>query len=147
MSILSKIFSSGADKILDSAANVIDKVVTNDKERQTLKNELSQVVLSELNTLMQFQSNLIKSEMEGNWLQRSWRPVVMLMFSLLVVVGAFVEIPYLDNDSPYWSLLELGLGGYVIGRSVEKVAGNVTKNIDLSSLRKKDRKDYFKVEG
>ncbi|MGV8134072.1 MAG: hypothetical protein AB2L20_02570 [Mangrovibacterium sp.] len=36
-------------------------------------------------------------------------------------------------------IIELGLGGYVIGRSVENISKTVTRNIDLSFLKKKDR--------
>lgn len=43
----------------------------------------------------------------------------------------------------FWELLKLGLGGYVIGRSAEKIANSVTKNVDLPFLRKKDRKDVY----
>ena len=41
------------------------------------------------------------------------------------------------------TLLELGIGGYVAGRSIEKVADTVTKNVDLSSLRRKDRNEIL----
>jgi hypothetical protein len=77
--------------------------------------------------------------MQGNWLQKSWRPLVMLTFTIMIVLGAFKEIPYLESSSQFWQLLELGLGGYVIGRTVEKVSETVTQNIDLTFLKKKDR--------
>ena len=67
----------------------------------------------------------------------------MITFAILIVIGAFVDIPYLADSSPFWTLLKIGLGGYVIGRSAEKISDNVTKNADLSMLRKKDRKNNF----
>ena len=143
MSFLSKIFSKGAKDIIDSSGNVIDKISTSDQEKMNAKNELSNIVFDSLNTLQNAQKEIILSETKGNWLQRSWRPLVMLTFTLLIVLGAFIEIPYLENNSRFWTLLEIGLGGYVIGRSVEKVSENVTKNSDISFLRKKDRKDIY----
>ncbi|MFR7810433.1 MAG: hypothetical protein ACLU4N_14870 [Butyricimonas faecihominis] len=52
-------------------------------------------------------------EARGNWLQRSWRPLVMLVFALIVLVGTFTTLP----SSPILPLLgfaEIGLGGYVV---------------------------------
>jgi hypothetical protein len=143
MSFLSKIFSKGAKDIIDSSGNIIDKISTSDQEKMNAKNELSSIVFDSLNTLQNAQKEIILSETKGNWLQRSWRPLVMLTFTALIVLGAFIEIPYLENNSRFWTLLEIGLGGYVIGRSVEKVSENVTKNSDISFLRKKDRKDIY----
>ncbi len=62
-----------------------------------------------------------------HWLQKSWRPIVMLAFTFIVLLGAFIPIPLLENTSEFWNLLEIGLGGYVIGRSIEKVTGKIRK--------------------
>lgn len=60
-----------------------------------------------------------------NWLASSWRPLLMLVFGGLIVARWFgwaapdlAEAEYLK----LWDIVQLGLGGYVIGRSVEKVA-------------------------
>lgn len=143
MSFLTKIFSKGAKELIDSGGNLIDKISTSDQEKLNAKNELSNIVLSALNNLQNAQRDIILAEAQGNWLQRSWRPLVMITFAALIVIGAFVDIPYLADSSPFWTLLKIGLGGYVIGRSAEKISENVTKNSDLSLLRKKDRKNNF----
>lgn len=82
------------------------------------------------------QAKIIVSESEGSsWLQRSWRPITMLTF-LFLVVGHFfgLEGPnFTPDDSMHlFSLIELGLGGYVIGRSVEKIAPSIA-----DAMRKK----------
>ena len=64
-------------------------------------------------------------EAQGNWLQKSWRPLVTLCFTFIILLGVF--IPLLDDNSEFWNLLEIGLGGYIIGRSVEKVTGKIRK--------------------
>ena len=53
-------------------------------------------------------------------MQRNWRPITMLTFLALVVCDSF---GWLANPlaSEAWTLLQIGLGGYVAGRSVEKV--------------------------
>ncbi len=143
MGILSKIFTRGAKELVDSLGSVIDNVTTTDAEKLAAKNKLSNIVFSVFNKLQDARRDIILAEAKGNWLQRSWRPLVMLTFAAIVAIGAFVPIPYLADKSEFWSLLKIGMGGYVIGRSVEKVADNVTKNIDLSSLRKKDRAEKY----
>ena len=46
----------------------------------------------------------------------------------VVVIGVFADVQILDSGSPFWDLLQLGLGGYVIGRSAEKITGTYFKN-------------------
>jgi Holin of 3TMs, for gene-transfer release len=78
----------------------------------------------------------IKSE---DWLTRNWRPLVMLtLMGFIVFVG--LVIPFLDFvfGSPvtfnprwsalppqFWDFLSIGVGGYIGGRTLEKVAGQV----------------------
>ena len=70
-------------------------------------------------------SAAVMEEARGNWLQRSWRPLVMLVFALIVLVGTFTTLPLLSDTSRFWDLLEIGLGGYVVGRGGEKMAAAV----------------------
>lgn len=74
------------------------------------------------------QSSVLKTEMSGNWLQRSWRPLLMLVL-VFIILNNYVLFGYFPNtfvalDLPdhLWDILKIGLGGYVIGRSAEKVA-------------------------
>jgi hypothetical protein len=126
--------------LIKDVGGIVDNLTTTNAEKSKLKEELTNLVLDKLNQAMAVQADVLKTELQGNWLQRSWRPLVMLTFTALIVVGAFKDIPYLESSSPYWSLLELGLGGYVIGRSVEKISDRVTQNVDLPFLKKKYRK-------
>lgn len=144
MSLIKSIFSKGASNLIKNSESLIDTIVTSDEEKLKLKQGLSALILNALEHLQQLQADVLKVEMTGNWLQRSWRPIVMLSFALLIFIGAFREIPYLSDTSPFWSLLEIGMGGYVIGRSAEQIAKSLSGNIDLSFLKKKDRKDLYK---
>lgn len=149
MSVLTKIFSSGAKEILEEGGKIVDSLSTNTEEKLKAKNELTTTVLSALNKLQQAQKEVLLSETQGTKLQRSWRPIVMLAFAFIVVYSYFIQpaffpkaISMTDVIKPeFWELLKLGLGGYVIGRSAEKIASNVTKNSDITFLKRKDRKD------
>lgn len=145
MGILDKIFTNGAKELTDSIGNVVDKFVTTDSEKLKAKKELSELALTKLNELSSMQKEVLLAETNGNKLQRNWRPIVMLAFAFIVVYSKFIapafELPNTELEPDFWDLLRIGIGGYVIGRSVEKVAGDVTKNMDLTFLKKKDRKE------
>ncbi|MEM0939352.1 MAG: 3TM-type holin [Bacteroidota bacterium] len=151
MKFLSKIFSGGANDILDKGSKIIDNLTTSDHEKSMAKNELTDIVMTSLANIQNAQKEIIVTESSGNWLQRSWRPIVMLSFAFIVVYSFFIQPAFFPQSvaikealpEQFWQLLELGIGGYVIGRSVEKVATTVTKNADLPFVRKKDRKDVF----
>ncbi len=129
---------------IDSVGNVLDKVITNNGEKSQAKKELTEVVLNSLTRIAEVQGEVIMTEMKGSKLQRNWRPLMMLTFGLILVCKWF---GWTDSNIEHeleielMSIIKLGLGGYVVGRSVEKVASTVTKNIDMPFLRKKDRKN------
>ena len=151
MNFLSKLFSKGAKNILAEGSQIVDRISTTDEEKMKAKNDLTHIVFTALNEMQSAQKGIIMSETQGSKLQRSWRPLVMLSFAFIVVYSYFIQpaffpkaISMAEQLKPeFWELLKLGLGGYVIGRSAEKIANSLTKNVDLPFLRKKDRKDVY----
>ena len=92
------------------------------KELRNIENNLSIKILEYESKLMEAHSSIIKTEAGGqSWLQRNWRPIVMLSFLILVVCDSFDLLAFRLADQA-WTLLQIGLGGYVIGRSAEKNA-------------------------
>lgn len=113
------------NEMLTSVTDLIDKLSTNSKEKEKLKSDVSRTIMEHLDNISQAQKDIIITEAKGNWLQRSWRPIVMLAFSFVVLLGVFIPIPLLNSSSPFWSLLEIGMGGYVVGRSAEKITKDI----------------------
>ena len=146
---IGKILNVFKKETIDAVGNVVDNVVTSSDEKSEAKKQLTEVVLNSLNKVAEVQGEVIMTEMKGTKLQRNWRPILMLNFGFIImyhyffqpVIGAWVpSLEPIELPSQFWTLLEIGIGGYVIGRSAEKVATTVTKNIDMPFLRKKDRK-------
>ena len=86
-----------------------------------------QVKLFELQSkIIEAQVSVINSEASGDsWLQRNWRPLVMLVFAGLVCAhwfGATPENLSADSINGLLDIVKIGIGGYVIGQSAEKVA-------------------------
>ena len=127
---MNKIFKWFTGGLVKEVGNVIDKLFTSEEERLKAKNEIFKVLQEQQLELQKLQTEIIVTEANGNWLQRSWRPILMLAFGFIVIYVKFIAplfslpIPPLENE--FWNLLQLGIGGYVVGRSVEKVAGNIT---------------------
>lgn len=130
-------------KAVEQVGNIVDNVVTSNDEKSEAKKQLAEVVLSNLTELSKIQGEVIMTEMKGSKLQKNWRPLMMITFGAILVCKWFgwtdAEIP-VELELELMSIVKLGLGGYVVGRSAEKIAENVTKNIDMPFLRKKDRK-------
>ena len=89
---------------------------------------------------MQAASIIILAEASsGSWLTNSWRPALMWI-CIIVIFNNYILMPfvnvifgttlYLDIPDPMWNLLTIGVGGYIAGRSAEKVATNWKKSPD-----------------
>ncbi len=143
MGLLNNILQGKTSETVKAITGVIDGVVTSDKEKMQLKNKLTEIVSEKLTELAQAQKEVLIAEVSGNQLQRNWRPIVMLAFTFIVIYSKFIApafgLPNTELEPYFWNLLEIGLGGYVIGRSVEKVADKVTQNIDISFIKRKKR--------
>lgn len=137
MGLFDKIFSSTVGKVVDKVGEAFDKNFTSEEERLTKMNEAKQMIRDSFSEIVQIQSRLVKAELSGNWLQRSWRPLVMLAFASIVVYAKFLApafgLPNAELEPDFWGLLKIGIGGYVAGRSVEKVADKV----DIKGMFKK----------
>ena len=116
--ILKKLFSDGAEKLVTSVGDAIDKNVTSKEEKLTLRNELSKILLDFNSTIVSAQKEIIVAEATGNKLQRIWRPLVMLVFAGIVVLATFVDVRLDEVPEDFWNLLKIGIGGYVAGRTL-----------------------------
>ena len=71
------------------------------------------------------QSKVIMAEANGEgYLQKNWRPITMLTFVALVVamaLGFTTDGLTPELQMKLLDIIQVGLGGYVIGRSAEKV--------------------------
>lgn len=128
---MKKIFDFITGDIIGAVGKVIDDLFTNDEERIKAKNEVFQILKEKELELRKLQTEVIVTEAQGNWLQRSWRPILMLGFGFIVMYNKFFapafNLPNAELENEFWNLLQLGVGGYVIGRSAEKIAKDVIK--------------------
>ena len=118
--------------IFKPAAELVDELHTSEEERLKHKERLLEVQAIAMQTVFEYESDslqaraaIVNSEAQSDhWIVASWRPVVMLTLTSLVVVDSF---GWLANplSGEAWLLLQIGLGGYVVGRSGEKIAKTI----------------------
>jgi hypothetical protein len=110
--------------------NTIDKTIENKAEAEKIKQSIQQQLLSGQLKELEAQAQIITAEAKGGWLQRNWRPLLMLVFAGLVVAHWFGFTAPNIPESVQNSLLNIvlvGVGGYVVGRSGEKIADKFKK--------------------
>lgn len=97
---------------------------------QKFKESLTTSLIDYSKTILEQQASIVRAEAQsGSWLTSNWRPLTMTVF-VVIIANNYIVYPYLSlfwNQAPnlaippeMWQLLKIGLGGYVIGRSVEK---------------------------
>lgn len=107
---------------LEAGKTIIDKIWPDagESERQKVQMAL---------TIFAAQADIVRAEAASeHWLAACWRPLLMLTFGGLIVARWFGWAAPSLSDAEYlklWDIVELGLGGYVVGRSVEKVAPSI----------------------
>ncbi|OUU24429.1 MAG: hypothetical protein CBC04_08625 [Verrucomicrobia bacterium TMED44] len=104
--------------------STIDKTIENKADAEKIKQNIQQQLLSGQLKELEAQASIITAEAKGGWLQRNWRPLLMLTFAGLVVAHWFGYTAPNIPESVQNSLLNIvlvGMGGYIVGRSGEKI--------------------------
>lgn len=116
-----------AVKLIDDLHLSGEEKLTANRAMFRLESDLTAKVLDYEIRLTEAKSSIIKAEASGqSWLQRMWRPITMLTFLGLVVCDSFGLLEFRLAEQA-WTLLQIGLGGYVVGRSAEKIAPRIVE--------------------
>ena len=127
MSIFTKIFSSGAKDLVETVGTAIDKIHTSKEEKEVLKNEINKKILDYEQNMQKQVTRRWESDMQGNWLSKSIRPLSLGFLLIVLSVFTLVDFSYIDleiKDSwiDLWQMLAItAFGAYFGGRSFEKI--------------------------
>jgi len=111
--------------------STIEKAVPDKDLQEKLKAQLQTQLLQSHTQELTAAAKIIEAEAKAGWFASSWRPLLMyvLIFILVwnYVIGPVIKVftgAVISFELPgdVWTLLNVGLGGYVIGRSAESVA-------------------------
>lgn len=119
--------------LLELGSKIFDKVFPDPAKANEAKLELLKLQQSGELAALTASSDIIKAEASSeHWLAAVWRPILMLTFGALIVARWFGYAAPDLSEAEYlklWSIVELGIGGYVVGRSVEKIVPSIADAI------------------
>lgn len=111
--------------------STIDKAIPDKDQAEKLKFQLNQQLLKSSTEELKAAASIVEAEAKSNWFVSSWRPLLMyvLIFILIwnFILGPIIKIVFgsvitFELPGDVWTLLQIGLGGYVVGRSGESIA-------------------------
>lgn len=131
-------------QIFKPATELIDNLHTSEEEKLQQKGILLDLHTRFLTEALQYEQEQMKAKAEiikaeagsQSWITRSWRPITMLAFVGAVLAYWFGLTPDTLTEKAVdnmFLLVQIGIGGYVAGRSIEKVVPSA-----IEALKKKD---------
>jgi hypothetical protein len=128
MSILSQIFSSGAEGLVKGVGDVIDNLHTSNEEKLAAELKIKELVA---NYEIEMEKNITARwdvDMQSDsWLSKNVRPMVLIFLVVCTVLMIFIDAGTINfNVEEKWTdLLQIVLitviGAYFGGRSFEKI--------------------------
>ena len=122
--------------------NTIDKAVEDKDLANKLKADLQTQLLQSHTEELKAAASVVEAEAKAGWFTASWRPLLMYVLIFILVwnyiLGPVIKFFFhaaitIDLPGDVWTLLQIGLGGYVVGRSAESVARTMAnKSQDLT---------------
>ena len=111
--------------VLNIGGQLIDRLWPDQEKRDQARLALMEMAQKGELAELTGRAEIVKAEAaSSHWLAANWRPLLMLTFGGLIVARWFGWAAPNLSEAEYlklWDIVELGIGGYVIGRSVEKV--------------------------
>jgi hypothetical protein len=120
--------------IIKGFTDLISEAVEDKDEANRLKAEMTKALekadMTRFSAIIESQTKVLVAEIQGaSWLQRNWRPILMLCI-VAIVANNYLLHPYislftdksivLDLPEKLYNLMTVGVGGYIVGRSAEK---------------------------
>ena len=127
MSVLTKIFSSGATELVKGVGGIIDNLHTSKEEKLAAEQKIQELVANYEVEMEKQISDRWKADMNSDsWLSKNVRPMVLIFLVVSTVLMIFIDAGTINFEvEPKWTdLLQLVLitviGAYFGGRSLEK---------------------------
>ncbi|PHS21842.1 MAG: hypothetical protein COA84_14815 [Robiginitomaculum sp.] len=124
--------------IFDFGSTLLDKFFPDKDEAAKAKVKLIEMQMNGELSKLQVSAGIITAEAKSeHFLVAAWRPITMLVF-VFIIANNYIIYPYLSlfwDNAPslkippdMWDLLKIGIGGYTVGRTVEKAVKSYKGN-------------------
>jgi len=132
-------------------SDVFRRVLPEDRDKRAeIEREINMALVSNSSQIEQAAASVILAEAKSeHFITATWRPILMLVITAIVawnfLLAPLIELSVtlatgdqiplqIDLPGELWTLLTVGVGGYTVGRSAEKVANNIGKrNANVSN--------------
>jgi len=117
--------------------DVVKSLFPDKEAQQKAQNEITALLIQKQAEIENAAAQVVTAEASSkHWLAANWRPLLMLTFGGLIVARWFGWAAPNLSEAEYlalWDIVELGIGGYVIGRSAEKILPQVAAVVKKGS--------------
>ena len=111
--------------------STVDKAIPDKDLAEKLKAQLNTELSKTLTAQLKAAAYIVEAEAKSGWFSASWRPLLMYVLIFILVwnyiIGPVIKLMIgtvitFELPGDVWTLLQIGLGGYVVGRSGESIA-------------------------
>ncbi len=139
MPSISTILGNPLTEVLTAAKGIIGEFVADPTQKLQATEKLSELQSTYQSKLLDADMEFVKAQADvitaeaksGSWLTSNWRPITMLVFVFIIaydfILAQIFSLKLLPIPTDLWELIKIGLGGYVIGRSAEKIADSYSQ--------------------
>ena len=128
---ITKLFSSGATKLVEGIGGVLDELITSKDEKLAAELKIKELIARhEVEMETEITSRWASDMNSDSWLSKNVRPMVLIFLVVSTVILVFIDAGVIDFivEDKWVDLLQLVLitviGAYFGGRSMEKVNNN-----------------------
>ena len=124
--ILSSVFETVSNVVSGTVGKFIEDKDKAKELETALTAQLTTSVVELMGRELDAQKSVIVAEAQGeSWLQRNWRPIIMMALSTMVCIY-WMGWTHQELDQPVilkiLDIVQIGLGGYIGGRTAGKLA-------------------------
>ncbi len=122
--------------ITGPVTDLLSEIVEDPDERARLQAQFQLAMLQHESTLVSATRDIVVAEAQSeSWIARNWRPITALTFTA-ILANNYILVPWLrafgvetiavlDMPPELFTLLTVMIGGYVVGRSLEKTNSGI----------------------
>lgn len=118
--------------------DIIKSIFPNQADQARIESEVKLALINHTSSLEDIRGKIVMAESSSeHWLVATWRPLLMLVIVAIIamnylffpLITIVTGVPYeLTLPTELWNLLQIGVGGYIVGRSGEKMVNKWNSN-------------------
>ena len=114
--------------------DLVKRLIPDGDKANDIEKEIKLALLEHTDSLEAMRGKIVLEEAKSsNWITSAWRPLLMMVVVVIIACNYLIfpiikifypEMITLELPQELWQLLTIGVGGYVVGRSGEKMIDN-----------------------